>query len=97
MNRRGLFSHRFENQKGVISHLLLIIILVIGLIAGLYLVQHPQIFKPKASSNPIIDALEMKDSEGNNIDCNGSANPPLCETTSSDVTIKIKDLDILQK
>lgn len=85
------------NQKGVIAHIILIIILAIGLVAGLYLVQHPQIFKPKASSNPIIDALEMKDADGNTINCDSSTNPPTCETSTQDITIKIRDLDILQK
>lgn len=35
------------NQKGI-AHVLVLVILVVGLVAGLYLVQHPQIFKPKA-------------------------------------------------
>lgn len=35
------------NQKGV-AHILVLVILVVGLVAGLYLVQHPQIFKPRA-------------------------------------------------
>ncbi len=37
------------NQKGI-AHILLIIILIIGIIAGVYLVQRTQIFKPKAAS-----------------------------------------------
>ncbi len=86
------------NQKGVIAHIILIIILAVGLIAGVYLVQHPQIFRSKAGGgSPIIQALEMKDSNGGNINCDASANPPLCETSSQDITIKIRDLDILQK
>lgn len=85
------------NQKGVIAQIVLIIILAAGLGIGVYLVQHPQIFRPKASSNPIIDALEMKDADGNVINCDGSTNPPTCETTTQDITIKIRDLDILQK
>lgn len=85
------------NQKGVIAHIILIIILAVGLIAGVYLVQHPQIFRPKASSNPIIDALEMKDSNGGDIKCDSGTNPPTCETSTQDITIKIRDLNILQK
>lgn len=92
MNQKGS-----PREAGVIAHIILIIILAVGLIAGVYLVQHPQIFKPKASSNPIIDALEMKDSDGKDINCDASANPPLCETSSRDITVKIKDFDILQK
>lgn len=40
------------NQKGI-AHILLIIILILGIIAGVYLVQKTQIFKPKASSQNI--------------------------------------------
>ena len=39
-------------EKGIV-HLLIPIILVIGLVAGLYLVQNTQIFKPKAFGGPI--------------------------------------------
>lgn len=38
------------NQRGAIQFLVPLI-LIIGIIAGLYLVQHPQIFKPKAAPN----------------------------------------------
>lgn len=37
-----------KNQSGII-HLLPLFIVLIGIIAGVYLVSHPQIFKPKAS------------------------------------------------
>lgn len=40
------------NQIGVI-HLIPLIIILAGIIAGVYLVQHPAIFKPKAYSQPI--------------------------------------------
>ena len=83
------------NQKGVIAHLLLIIILAVGLVTGLYLVQHPQIFKPKASSSPILDAFEIKDADGNVLNCDGNTNPPTCTTSTQDVTIRVKDLNAL--
>lgn len=38
------------NQKGV-AQLFILLILFVGIIAGLYLVQHPQIFRSRASSN----------------------------------------------
>lgn len=40
------------NQKGL-AHILLLLILGLGIIAGVYLVQHPQIFKPKATAESI--------------------------------------------
>lgn len=85
-------------EKGVIAHLLLILILAAGLVVGVYLVQHPQIFRPKASGESlIIQALDMKDSEGKDLNCDHSTDPPTCETPTQDITIKIRDLDILQK
>lgn len=56
------------NQKGV-AHILAIltfIILVAGLIAGLYLVQRTQIFKPKASSQ---DDIQWVISSGDEDNC----------------------------
>lgn len=41
-----------NNQNGV-AHILGLIILVLGLAAGLYLIQHPQVFKPRAGGGPI--------------------------------------------
>lgn len=35
------------NQAGI-AHLIPLLIILIGIIAGVYLVKHPQIFKPKA-------------------------------------------------
>lgn len=44
------------NKKGV-THIFLLIILFVGIIAGVYLVQHPQIFKPKANirTTPLLE------------------------------------------
>lgn len=46
------------NQKGI-AQIFVILILLVGMIAGVYLVQHPQIFKPKAQENssPYQDGL----------------------------------------
>lgn len=41
-----------KNQKGII-HLIPLFLILIGIAAGVYLVQHPTIFKPKASANII--------------------------------------------
>lgn len=43
------------SQKGVV-HIFVLVILVLGLVAGLYLVQHPQIFKPRAydPNSPVV-------------------------------------------
>lgn len=42
-----MFYKHYMHQKGFAS-LLIILILLVGILGGLYLIQHPQIFKPKA-------------------------------------------------
>ena len=41
------------NQKGVAAQLLILLLVAAGIGTGLYLVQHPQIFKPKAGGGNI--------------------------------------------
>lgn len=41
------------NERGVIAQGLILLLLLAGIGAGIYLVQHPQIFKPKATSDNI--------------------------------------------
>lgn len=43
------------NQKGVV-HILIVLILLAGIVSGVYLVQHTQIFKPKAYDAPSVDS-----------------------------------------
>lgn len=40
------------NNKGI-AHILLLVLLLGGIVAGVYLVQHQQIFKPKATGEKI--------------------------------------------
>lgn len=45
-------------KNGGFAHILLIFILLAGIVTGVYLVQHPQIFKPKAhEGNPLTNNL----------------------------------------
>ncbi len=71
------------NQKGI-AHILLIIILIIGIIAGVYLVQKTQIFKPKAAS----DIVEWTQSQGDSDNCITSQNGNTV-TTCGKVKFKI--------
>ncbi len=64
------------NQKGI-AHIILLVILIAGLIAGLYLIQHPQIFRPKAAVNA--PSAQFVDSSGNQIS----------QTTTANVRLKI--------
>lgn len=51
------------NQKGVV-HLIPLILLLAGIVAGAYLVQHPQIFKPKAYLENITPLLYQQRIDG---------------------------------
>lgn len=48
------------NQRGL-AHILVILILLVGIIAGVYLVKHPQIFKPRAYDTNSIIYLNQSD------------------------------------
>ena len=63
-------------QRGL-AHIALIIILVAGLVAGLYLISHPQIFRPKAAVNS--PSAQFVDANGNQIS----------QTTTANVRLKI--------
>lgn len=70
------------NQKGVVVQALILILVVIGIIVGVYLVQKTQIFKPKASVSPIT----FKSSTGEALPVNASGVP---ESTSAAVKVEI--------
>ncbi|EKD85442.1 MAG: hypothetical protein ACD_38C00030G0012 [uncultured bacterium] len=74
------------------TQLILIIILLIGLIAGVYLVQTRQIFKSKAASE-INTALEVTDDSGNALEYQGNGT---YKTKSLNVRVGIKDLEQLK-
>ena len=69
--------------------------LLIGLGVGVYLVQRQQTMKSKASAGSFVNAFEIKDKDGNLIQCDSSTNPPTCTTRTLDVTVKVKDNALL--
>lgn len=82
------------NQKGVV-HILTVLLLIVGISIGVYMVQKQQIFKSKAASAPIVEALEIKDSEGKIVNCDSNTNPPTCNISNPNISIKIKDPNAL--
>ena len=64
------------NERGVI-HFVVLFILLAGIVAGLYLVQHTQIFQPKAGGN--ITRVEIVDDKGN----------PIPTTNTTKVKLKV--------
>jgi hypothetical protein len=69
----------------------LIILLLVGIVIGVYLVQNTQIFNSRASSN-VADAFEIKDANGNLIQCNGNT----CYTETDRVDIRLKNVSVLE-
>lgn len=82
------------NKLKLALGVLLILVLGAGLIGAVYMLQQQQNLKSKAATN-IIQAFDIKDDQGNSLSCDGSTNPPTCTTSSLDIKIKIKDLNIL--
>lgn len=75
-----------------------LIILIIAIPMSVFLAQKTQILKSRAGGGEsFLNALEIKDSEGKNLYCDHSTNPPSCDTSTQDITIKVIDLDWLIK
>lgn len=93
-NKISLDNMGTLSKKQIISVIILgILVLVIPI--GVFLVQKTTIFKSKAASAPIIDALEIKDNDGTVINCDSLTNPPTCPTSTIDVTIKLTNPNAL--
>ncbi len=80
------FLKLLKNQSGII-HLIPLFLIVIGIIAGVYLVQNPAIFKPKASA-PIIQWVLQSEDPANN--CITSVNPDNNYVTANCPKLKLK-------
>lgn len=59
------------------------VVLLVGLAVALYLVGQKVILRSKA--NPVFNAAEVKDAQGNTLDCSSGK----CETKTLDVEIRI--------
>lgn len=73
------------------------VILIAGVGVGVYLVRQQQTIKSRAAAGSFVTAFEIKDKNGNIINCDSSTNPPTCNIPlpySSDnavITVKVKD------
>lgn len=70
-------------------------ILLLGLIIGVYLVQVQQIFKSKASEEDIYNAFSITQIDENGVESPVTCNGNVCETNSLEVNFKIDDLNKL--
>ena len=81
-------------SKRIIGIVILLVLLA-GVGIGVNLVQKQQTLKSKASGESFINAFELKDKNGNLIQCDGSTNPPVCATGTLDVNVRVKDINPL--
>lgn len=70
-------------QKGVPKRIIILLVVIIGLIASLYLIREQQFFRPRASS----DVLEIKDQDGSSLPLEWGT--PVTEDTT--VLIELKE------
>ena len=75
--------------------IIVVFVLLIGVGVGVYLVQRQQTMKSKASAGSFVNTFEIKDKDGNLIQCDSSTNPPTCTTKSLDATVRVKDKTLL--
>ncbi len=73
-----------------LKDIVIVILLLVGLILGVYSVQNPQIFQSQAESN-LTNAFNIKDTNGNQINCTNN----VCTTRSLEVEVQLKDLSPL--
>ena len=72
-----------------------LVVLVVGVGAGVYLVQRQQTLKSKAAGGSFVNAFEFKDKDGNLIQCDSNTNPPTCTTKTLDIQVRVKDVNAL--
>lgn len=69
--------------------LIVISVLIVGLGAGIYLVQREQTIKSRAAAENFVTAFEIKDANGNPVSCDSSTNPPTCTTPTLDINVRV--------
>lgn len=77
-------------SKKQIIGIVAIVLILMAMVGGVFLVQRQQNLKSKASGN-FVQAFEIKDANGNIIQCDGSTNPPTCNTSTLDINVRVKD------
>lgn len=86
------FAKIMENIKANYRSIMIILLLIAGLLAGVYLVQKQQLFKSKASSE-VNSAIKATDENGKELEYQGNST---FKTDSRKINIGIKDLQQLK-
>lgn len=84
-------------EKGA-AHIILIIVLLIGLAAGVYLVVNRTTNTKTQASGSIISAFDIRDAKGKEVKCTENTNDgiPVCDIETLDFTATLKDPTVIQ-
>lgn len=74
------------NQRGVVAQGLILLLLLAGIGAGIYLVQHPQIFKPKATG----ENIEWVSSSGDPDNCVTGSGTTTCSKVKFRINVPVQ-------
>lgn len=74
--------------------LIVIMVLLVGIILGVFLVQRPQIFKSKAG-NEVFNAFEVKNSKGQTLQFTDNPGTRIYQTDDLNVNINVMDINAL--
>lgn len=80
------------NQFGV-GQIIVLFLVLIGIVVAVALVQKEQIFKSQAAINPIRSAFEIKDADGNKLDCIDDQGIAKCSISTQEISFELKDLN----
>ena len=85
-----------NTQTGATHILLIILLLVIGVVVGVYLVKNSQTNLTSKAADNITSAFEIRDATGQPITCiTNAAGIPECEIETLDFTVAVKDISTL--
>lgn len=73
------------NERGIV-HLIPLLLILVGIVAGVYLVSHPQIFRPKASAENVSWILKSEDPANSCVEVKDGQNVATCPTVEFNLT-----------
>lgn len=84
-------------SKKKLAGYVFLIIMMVSIPFGVILVQKTQVLQSHASLSPVLGAFEVRDANEKLLTCTDPTEtaPATCNTSTQEVTIKVKDLNAL--